>query len=527
VTRRWISRVFRQSAIALIVVVVAFTGLLSGTAAGEPVPKREGKKIDYNATVKFAIGYGQTSLAPHTVTFTLPWLTPLYDRLVMYNPASDKIDFAPMLAKSWKVSSDGLTWTWTLREGVKFQDGTPFNAAAVKANMEDSKSKGGAAVFKNITNVEVVDDTHVVFRLSAPIPGMLQQMASTLATMVCPNSLNAPDIATKPCGAGPFKLVSQNPQGDNVYERWDGYWDPKAIYAKTLIISNVIDENAHLSGLQTGTYDAVSLVDPSLITQARNLKGYTSTLTYGTNSMAVFLNNAKPPFDDVRVRRAVQFALDRKTVAKTIMQGLGPPAYQVFVPEMATGYDKALDKDIYNLKKAQKLVKEAGVDGTTVQFLWQNGGFPTLQLGQYVQQQLGKIGIKVELNPINNTSFRPEYYKGQYHGMTTGVLGQFDPADFLPRCCLYNVGQSDQLAQTPELQAMADKAASLPFGSAERTKAYQAIGKYLIENPGSAIPLVRFWYAIVARPGVVGVDRIQKSSVGTLEWKWFGKTKTN
>jgi ABC-type transport system substrate-binding protein len=202
--------------------------------------------------------------------------------------------------------------------------------------------------------------------------------------------------------------------------------------------------------------------------------------------------------DDVRVRRAISYAINRTEVSELLRQGVAAPAYQPFL-DGYLGYDQSLDADVYDPDEARRLVQEAGAEGATLQFL-QSAGPPHDEHAQVVQQALGDIGLNVELTPISPGEAGSVFAEGDYHALVSVIAGQLDPSGTLAGAYLGGTN----LAEPPaELALMAEQAQAMPFGSAERATAYQDISSYLVENPVH-VPIVQWTPVTLYRSNVVG-----------------------
>jgi ABC-type transport system substrate-binding protein len=485
-------------------------------------------RADRSASFRYALPYGYTSLDPHRATSagSQPWLSPIYDRLLTFRQGPNGLELAPQLATSYKVAADGLSISFVLRRDVTFQDGTAFNAAAVKANIERAKGPGStvASQIASIQSVEVVDNRNVVFRLSQPDPGVPWSMAvSITGSMISPAALGNADLATRPVGSGPFKLVSAQKDADAVYERWDGHWDKDAALVQRLTISSITDNNVRYNGLRSGQFDGVYLappIDSQLAEQTA--EGYHKAVTASPSFYGMLVNTALAPFNDVRVRKAVSMAINRKLIAKQLTGGSAQPMYQAFAPGYI-GHDDSLDKDPYNPKKAQRLVQKAGATNATVRILHQTTSEPVSSMALVVQELLNDLGFKAELIPVSNTTARSTWLKGADHAWVTGSSGSPEPSQAV--ALSYLAGSQDNPAAPPaELVSMAAKAKTQRPGSNEEQKAYQEISRYLQENV-LHIPITTLWATVVTRPNVIGSEHIMPINVGRTEFRYVGVVK--
>jgi peptide/nickel transport system substrate-binding protein len=491
------------------------------TATATPTTTNAADLVDRDEDFTVALPYSYTSLDPHRTLSAggdETWLSQLYDTLVRTARTADGgSELVPELATSFEVAGDGLSISFELREGVIFQDGTPFNGEAVKASIERAKAADStvASQFPTLESVEVVDDTHVMFHLTTPDPGVLYAMSLTpTGAMVSPAAFGT-DLNAHPVGTGPFKLVSAQQGADVVLERNDDYWDPDAVLVKKLTMSTVVDENARVNGLSSGTYDAVFVGQES---RARDLEkdGMQFLSGVAVSPANVMLNTDQAPFDDVRVRRAVSFALNRQDIVTALYGESGTPFYQPYGPAMF-GYNPALDVDPYDPDAAKALVQEAGAEGTKVTIIAIQTP-PYDSIAQVVQQSLSDIGLDVELLPLNFADARAKWATGDSQAMVNGVRGGLEPSQSLTNTYL---GGDNPATPPTELVAMADAAKALPYHSDEQEKAYQDIWAYLVENP-IHVPIAGAPQIIVSRPEVVGADHLISFTIASLDLHGVG-----
>jgi peptide/nickel transport system substrate-binding protein len=476
---------------------------------------------DRSAELRFAIAYGYNSLDPHRTNNGLGdalWQRPLYDRLLTLTKGPEEAELAPQLATSYEVAEDGTSISFELRDDVTFQDGTPFDGEAVRANLERAQGPEStvSSTLENLESVEVVDATHVVFHLREPDPSVLWAMAvGTTGMMISPAALDG-DLGAEPVGSGPFRLVSTSRDADTVYERWDDHWDPDAALVAGFTVSSVPDGNARYNGLRSGEFDAAYLTSPQ-DDQARELEseGYHYRIQVGAASYGVLLNANEPPFDDVRVRRAVSLALNREEISEELLNGVNLPSYQPF-NEGYLGYDESIEVP-YDPDEARRLVEEAGADGETVQVIQQMTS-PQDTLAQVLEQALADIGIGVEVTPLSSTEARPAWRTGGHHAMVAPIIGQAEPSQTL---ALSYLGVDNPAEPPEELAEMAGEGLRLPLGSDERRQAYQDIGAWLAENPVH-VPIVQFSTVVVSGPNVVGTDNLLPLDIANLEFRGVG-----
>jgi ABC-type transport system substrate-binding protein len=488
---------------------------------GEDADVDPAEAADREGELTFAISYGFNSLDPHQPVNPgdAIWMRPVYDRLLTLADGPDGVEVAPQLATSYEFAEDGMSIAFELRDDVTFQDGTPFDGEAVKANVERALGPDStvASTIASVESVEVVDPTHVVFHLTQPDAALPWTLAdATAGMMVSPAAFDS-DLRAEPAGSGPYRLVSAARDGEVVYERWDDHWDAEAGLARQVTISTIPDGNARFNGVRSGDYDAAYMSAPhdndsrSLESEGFHWEQALSPISYG-----VLMNNTMPPFDDVRVRQAVSLAVDRAAISEELLHGLVPPSYQAF-PEGYLGHDPELEDDPYDVDAARDLIAEAGAEGARVEII-QAMTSPQDQLAQVVQQALGDIGLEVELAPLSPTEANPTWRQGGHHGYVGTIISYAEPSQTLVRNYL---GDDNPGEKPAELVELADAASVLPAGGAEREEAYQEIAAWMVENPVH-VPLVQFSTVVLARPEVVGSSNLVVQDIGKLDLRGVG-----
>jgi peptide/nickel transport system substrate-binding protein len=374
-----------------------------GTAATDDTDSDE--PAASGGTLRYAYPIGPSRFDPHksTVGQDIRIFTLVYDRLVHYDETGA---LTPGLATSWEFSDDGLQLTLELQEGVTFHDGEPFDAEAVKANIERGQTVEGSAVvadLSSISEVQVVDPATVVLVLSTPnsaLPGILSSRAGA---MVSPAAFENPDLDLKPVGAGPYRVTSYSPDDLIVFEKFEDYWDTSYGGPDRVEWDIIGDEMTRLNALRAGEADAALITGAQQ--QDAELAGFTvdprPTLSYQT----IYLNRSHPELAKLEVRQALSHAVDRNAFVESVLSGAGAPTVQDF-PEGYFAHNPDYPADYYefDLDKARELLAEAGAgDGFELEMLVPN--LSTFQLGaQVVQQWWAEIGVTLNLRQIDAAS---------------------------------------------------------------------------------------------------------------------------
>lgn len=335
----------------------------------------------------------------------------VFDRLVEHN---EKLEIVPGLAESWEPNADGSVWTFRLRKGVKFHDGTPFNAEAVKFNVEralnpELKLPAGNFSWTGVDKVEIVDENTVRITCKGPNAALLNNIAdSGLGAIQSPTTVKgSPDGRFNPVGTGPFKFVKWTPGDELVLEANPEYWGGRP-YLDKIVIKPVPDSAARVAMLEKGEVQLITQTPLQQITRLKGIKDIAIDMPESTSWTYISLNNQKAPFDDLTVRQAINYAVDKKKILDTILFGVGRvadsplgSAYPVHAASPAYEYDS---------KKAKALLAEAGwkagsdgiltKDGKrfAVTLLMPIGRFAAGQeIAEAVQAYLKDVGIEVKV----------------------------------------------------------------------------------------------------------------------------------
>lgn len=326
----------------------------------------------------------------------------MYENLARFD---EKLRIVPGLATDWKVSSDGLTWTFNLRKWVKFHDGTPFNAEAVKVFIErmiGPEKPSRAGLYTPFVNtVEVVDEFTVKVNLKAPFAFFLNNLAHSASGIISPTALKTygKDIARRPVGTGPFKFVEWV-HGDHLtMVRNDEYWGGKP-YLDKITVKTVKEDSARVMMLQSGDAHLIVRIPAEDIPRLEKDPNIKLDSTETLRVLYLGFNCAKKPFTDVRVRQAISYAIDKESIVKNIYQGRALVATGMVAP-LTTGY-VPMQGYPYDPEKAKKLLAEAGFPKGLKAKLWSpHGRYPKdFEMAQAIQQQLKKVGVECSLDTM-------------------------------------------------------------------------------------------------------------------------------
>jgi peptide/nickel transport system substrate-binding protein len=334
----------------------------------------------------------------------------------------------PLLAESWEVSPDLKTYTFKLRKGVKFQNGEPFNAQQVKFSFDraggEKSTNKDKRTFAGLTT-QVVDDYTVVLLAKEIDPDLPFLLGQATAVIVEPKS--ADNNSTKPVGTGPYKLDNWSKGSAIVLSKWDGYRNPAAAKIKKVTFRFIADPAAQAAALLAGDVDAFPRIGTRVVPQFKDNPRFQVVLG-GTRAKTILsINNKHKPLDDVRVRRAICMAIDRKAVIQGAADGYGTPIGSHYVPG-AEGFVDTTGVNPYNPEKAKQLLAEAGVK-TPLELTMTLPPPPyARQGGEVIVSELAKIGINVKVQNVEWAQWLSATYGGP-HNYDLTIVSHVEPFD--------------------------------------------------------------------------------------------------
>jgi peptide/nickel transport system substrate-binding protein len=388
----------------------------------------DGDESATGGTLVAAIGGDPDQLDPHTTTssFAFTVLENVYDTLVQ---PGDDLTPEPALAESWETSDDLLTWTFTLREGVTFHDGSPLTASDVVASFERIAEEGANAFrLGAVEAYEAPDDRTVVMELNRPAPNLLDQIGAFKGMAIAPAAaIEAGTLGDEPIGTGPFSFVSFTPGDSVVLEANSDYWG-EGPFLDGVEFRVIPDESVKLTNLETGEVDWIDSVPPQQLDQLAEDDSIVLGRVAGNDYWYMALNNAREPFDDPNVRRAIAFALDIDTITEAAKFDAATPN-ETAIPETSFWY---LDYAPYgqDLDEAQRLLDEAGVSDLTIDLMVTNEFPETVTSAQVIASQLAEVGISVEIRTEDFSTWLADQGEGEFDAFSLGWLGNIDPDDF-------------------------------------------------------------------------------------------------
>lgn len=308
----------------------------------------------------------------------------------------------PVLAESYTVSADGRIYTIKLHRGVKFQDGTDFNAEAVKVNLDRASNPANHLkrydLYKNIANTTVLDTFTVQITLTTPFSAFINVLAHPASVMISPAALKTwgKDIGFHPVGTGPYIFDVWNQTDYLRVKKFTGYWQPGLPKLDSITWRPVADNNTRAAMLQTGE---ANFAFPIPYEQAPLLEKNPNITLVSAPSIIqryISINVTQKPFDDIRVRQAINYAINRQALIKVAFAGYATPAAGVVPPAIL--YARSYPLWPYDPDKARALLKDAGYPDGFTTTLWSSHNHSTAQkVLQFTQQQLATVGIRVQI----------------------------------------------------------------------------------------------------------------------------------
>lgn len=527
----WIKAVALAAVLAMVLsgCGAASGGKTSGAAQASAGGGQTGKAEGGNLT--FALATSPDTLDPHRsgLAVAVRAIRTIYDNLVVQLPDGS---VKPWLAKEWSVSKDGKSYTFKLREDVKFHDGTPFNAEAVKYNLDRvidpaTKAANSLALIRPYSSSEVIDEYTIKVNLDAPSQAFLGNLSQALLGIVSPTAAKkyGDQLGKNPVGTGPYTFVKWDENADIVVAKNKDYnWGPETVENKgaphidTITFKIVPEEATRIGSVQSKQVLAAESVPPQNIAALKSdpnqqlLQANTVGLPY-----TLFFNLRRAPWDNVKVRQAVQSAVDVESIVKTLYLGNYERAWSALSPGIL-GYDKALEGSITpDINHANQLLDEQGwvkgADGIRVKdgkklSLHYVDGSPNREkrndIAAIIQQQLKPLGVAVDV--VITKDIASVIYQNWDYDLYGNSQVNSDPN------ALYAFYHTSAEGERPTLSGLSDpkidqllEQGAVETDSTKRVEIYSQIQKYLMEQ-AVILPIYVFPYTVAASKNVEGIQ---------------------
>lgn len=443
--KRWL-----QGALALVLATTLLAACSSGpkeTKTEAPAPKAAQEPAKPKSLV-VAGGTTAVSMDIHKVTdspsFTI--LEHINETLFVMTPSGE---IKPHLAESFTANPDGKSYTIKLKSGIKFSDGTPFNAEAVKLNFERVLKPETKAAMRSLISlvekIEVKDDTTLVLHTKQPFAPLQFHLSHSGVAIIAPSALAKGDewLATNTIGTGPYMVKEYKKDQSVTLVKNPNYWGTKAMIDE-VTYKAVKEDSARLIEVESGTADVAVRVPATEVARLKANKDIEVVNTPGLRVIYVYFNTAKPPFDNPKVRQAINYAVDKAAIVNNLLGGAGrvldaPLAEPIFGYSKQTPYNR-------DVAKAKALLKEAGVaEGTKIVLHHPTGRYAQdAKIAEAIAVQLKEVGLNVELKTLEWAQYLALTSKPQKENeIQMAMLGWSTPtmdADY----ALYNLFHSSQ-----------------------------------------------------------------------------------
>ena len=459
-----------------------FAGLRLGTVAAQeasPVPVSGG-------ILKVGLQADPTALDAQKQSLTAIWhvVEHIYDGLTRVRP---DLTVEPALAERWEISDDGLTYIFTLREGVLFHDGTPLKASDVKFTFErlvdPATASTSAAELASMESVEAPDDRTVVMTLTQPDASLLTTLAgaSVLIYSQAFVEANNNDVSQVAMGTGPFVFREYVPNTRIVLDRNPNYWEEGLPYLDGIEMTIAADDTSRTTAVVTGTVDFIEYAPLRDIELLRQDPSLTLAGDANTNIRFIGFNLTKEPFSNPLVRQAIAAVVDREAMLGPTVYGNGTPTATLFPETFWAALPAELPAP--DAERARELLTEAGYpDGfSTTITSWSQYSFLS-NAALVLQEQLRQIGIEAELNLVENATMIEQVYTGKTFDLAvTGESAYVDPNTLI--LGNFGTGEAGNFAgySNPEVDELIAQGIAVT-DQAERAEIYRQIQEILLAD---------------------------------------------
>jgi len=501
--------------LVLMLVLALCVGTLAGCAAPSATKPGTGGTSTANDTFTYAQGADPRGLDPALVDDgeSSKIIVNIYEGLLKYAADSTKVE--PSLAESWEISPDGLSYTFKLKQGVKFHDGTDFNAEAVKFNIDrqippkvTADMSYGPFVYGSVKDVVVVDPYTVKINLTAKNTAFLANLAMSLAApIVSPKALTdgKNSVMEAPVGTGPYKFVKWSKGENVVLVRNDEYWGTKAII-KNVVFRFIADNSARVLALNNGEVDMIDGIDATVVGKVAE-GGSKLFEAEGMNINYMAYNTTTKMFKDAAARKAVSQAINVDELVKSLYQGYSAKATTI-LPTFVPGYDATVKQVSYDEAAAKAGLAAAGIK--TIHMITYSNPRPYntatgSALATAIQGYLQKVGVECTIDTFDWTTYKTKVKAGDYDIAFYGWIGDNGDADnFLNLLADKDPSMNIARWQDPVYIAMIKKALTTANGP-ERNAEYGAMEKYAAER-AVWLPISHAKTLAAYRPNVSGFN---------------------
>lgn len=414
----------------LVVFLLAFTAGCSG--ANNAAPSTSNTKITKGGTFTYGRPASVTSFNEYSqITSNNAFaIDKVFEPLVAFDKNGRVGNW---LAKSHSISKDGLTYTFTLRDGLKFSNGKNVTAADAAFSIQRHLvEKGPLAITAQVASIKAKDNKTLVITLKQPYTPFLSELANFSNGILPKNfgGVSETQFFKSPVGTGPFVVEKWDPAGDLTFVKNKYYWQTGKPYINKLVYKLIKDDSQAINQLKAGQVNAIESVPLENANELKQGAG-TAVATNGSWSIEqLFFNTLDKHFSDVHVRRALALAINRPALTKALTFGYAQTANSLLPPAITYNTDKTIKALNYNTKAAKaELAKSKFPKGFSTTLLIASGNNTTTQLAQIIQQAGKTIGINFKIDSIELASFRDRFFAYNFSTMINGGQADYPDAD--------------------------------------------------------------------------------------------------
>jgi peptide/nickel transport system substrate-binding protein len=464
----------------------ARTSSAATDATGKPV---------YGGTLRVAFTSDTKTLDP---TFSVNFserqpLYLIYNTLLSINPDAS---IGPELAERWEVLDGGKRLVLHLRRGIMFHDGTPFDAAAAKVNLDQRLDPAVSSPLRPqltliLQSVEVTDPATLTLHLKSPSPALLGMLAQREGFMSSPAAMRkyGKDFATHPVGTGPFVFKEWIPGNSLTVEKNPHYWEPGKPYLDRVVFNDTSNPIVAMQRLRTGEVDYISALSPIDVRPIENQPGIRLDRGPASRWYALQWQIDRPPFNNPALRQAIAYAVDRKRIVDILMNGKVPVSDSI-APPGSWWFDPSVHSYPYDPAKARALLAQAGLNH--LQLTLSTPQIMLLQqINQLVQEQLKAVGITVNLEPVAQSDWYPRLSEGLINFSPIRWAQRPDPDGLLPLLFGSTGAQNSTKYRNPEVDKLLQAARDTTDQNARR-QAYGQIEAIVTKD----LPYIPLFFSV-------------------------------
>lgn len=434
---------------------------MAGDETPEAVSEPAGEGTP-GGSISIALESDPTTMDPHLSTAAVDRqiFQLIFDKLV---DIDQELNIIPELASEWVISDDGMEYTFTLVEGVTFHDGEPFNATAAKANfdriLDETTASPRLGEIAQVTGVEAVDDTTLVLTLSQPFSPLLATLSDRAGMMISPKAIEelGADLARQPVGTGAFTFVEWLEDDHLTVRRNDSWWQEGLPYLDEVTYIPIVDASVRLTALQTDDVQMIQSLSARDVAMVEEDDSLVYETIAGLGFSYIALNVSQAPFDNIALRQAVAWTIDRDAINETLFFGTGDPA-QTPIPPSSWAYDPELQFYTQDYDMARQKLEEGGMpDGFEFTLLLTNSP-DAIQLGEVFRAQMGEAGIVANIELLEFGTLLDRTDGGDYQAVSLGWSGRPDPDGNVYGYFHSEGGNNDGGYSNPEVDRLLDEA---------------------------------------------------------------------